>query len=337
MPHRLDSSSRRFSTLLNRPSMARVTARKGIVALAALASIYTFAGPSRAQEGGDTVGGSVPSHIAVVLDFEVGPGLDPILGRKAADAVAVEMEDTGVYEVVTRQAVEKRVAERRGLLPPYVPQTQRRLGAEMGARSVITGRITTVYLGPYITETAANGRTTIDPRIREARVQLQIRQLEVRSGDYVNGTQVTETTTDELAEVDDDVLINQSIDKAAYSAVRTVRLITFPEATVMHTTAKSLELNLGFRNGIRPGQRFSILRDSAIKPRGLNESTVTVERVKVAEMVIDSVDNDQSIGHIVSGGSVGVRTNDKARRIFAPGLPFTEPSFEQGSRLNVKK
>lgn len=334
MPHRLDFSSRRFSTLLNCPN-TRTSARKGIRTLALLAGLCSFAAPSQAQDAGDDAVATVPTHVAIVLDFEVGPGLDPILGRKAADAVAVEMEDAGEFQVVTRQTVEQRIALRNGLMPPYVPTTQRRLGAELGARSVITGSIRTVYIGPF-QQVQSNGKIITDPRVREARVQMQIRQLEVRSGDYINGTQVTETTTDELNEVDDDVLVNESIDKAAYSSVRAIRLIKFPEATVMNTTPKGLELNLGFRNGIRPGQRFSILRDSAIKTRGLNEATVTVERVKVAEMVIDSVDNDQSIGHVVSGGSVGVRTNDKARRIFAPGLPFTEPSFEQGSRLIVK-
>ncbi len=51
--------------------------------------------------------------------------------------------------------------------------------------------------------------------------------MEVRSGDFINGTQVTETTIDNLREVDDDLLMNQSLDKAAFSAVRTIRLIIF--------------------------------------------------------------------------------------------------------------
>lgn len=333
MPHRLKRSFRCFPTFSSRFHGAR----KPLAVVAALACLCALPNRARAQEDDATT--LTPGHRAVVLDFEVAPGVDPILGRKAADAIAVEMEASGEFSVVPRQEIERLIAVRSGLLPPYNASTQRRLGAELQARSVITGRITGVAVGPQTTlRPLRKGavQTVVTPGVREGRVQIQVRQLEVRSGDFVNGTQVTETTTDELAEVDDDVLVNQSIDKAAYAAIRTIRLIQFPEATVMNTTETYLLLNLGFRNGIRPGQRFSVSRDSAIKTRGLNEAGVTVERIKIAEMVIDSVDDNQSRGHIINGGTVGVRTNDKARRIFAEGLHFTEPAFELGSRLQTK-
>jgi hypothetical protein len=258
---------------------------------------------------------SSASSTAVVLDFEVAPGVDPILGRKAADAIAVEMEASGDFNVVPRQTVEEAVATRSGLRAPYTPGTQRRLGEVLEARNVITGRILRVLVGNQ----AAN------PRVREARVELQVRQLDTRSGDFINGTQALETATDELSEVDDDILLNQATDKAAYSAIRALRLQIFPEGTVMNTTRSIIELNLGARNGVRVGQRYSVMRDVANKSRGANEATVTVERIKIGEIVISSIEQDQSRAVVAAGGTLGIHTNDKIRRIFAPGLTYVEP------------
>jgi hypothetical protein len=197
--------------------------------LAALALIG--AGPAlQAQE--TSAGAGQP---AVVLDFEVSPGVDPILGRKAADAVAVEMEASGDFDIVPRQQMEDAVATRNGLQPPYTAATLRRLGEVLGARSVFSGRVVSAVLG----------RKATDPRVRETRVTVQLRQLEVRTGDFINGTQVTEVTNDELNDFDDDVLMNQSLDKAAFAAVRTIRLIIFPEGRVMPPRLPTSNLVLG--------------------------------------------------------------------------------------------
>jgi hypothetical protein len=99
----------------------------------------------------------------------------------------------------------------------------------------------------------------------------------------------------------------------------------------MHTTTSIIELSLGRRNGLVSGQRFSVMRDVANKLRGPSETNVSIQRVKIAEIVITVTDDNQSQARLVSGGSVGVRTNDIVRRIFAPGVPFTEPAFERSA------
>ena len=99
----------------------------------------------------------------------------------------------------------------------------------------------------------------------------------------------------------------------------------------MHTTTADIELSLGRRDGLVPGQRFSVMRDVANKLRGPSETNVTIQRVKIAELVITQIDDNHARARLVSGGSVGVRTNDIVRRIFAPGVPFTEPAFERSA------
>ena len=115
---------------------------------------------------------------AAVLDFSVNPGLDPILGRKAADAIAVELQRSGDFEIVTRQDLEAAIATQPGLRPPYTEATQARLAGVVNARSVFSGRVL---------------RTVVNNN-RSARVFIEVRQLDVITSDYVNGTQISEIT-----------------------------------------------------------------------------------------------------------------------------------------------
>ena len=310
-----------MNRLLSRRT-ARFSATLRLALLAgAGASLLSTTPSARAQNS------AAINSTAVVLDFEVEPGIDPILGRKAADAVAVEMEGSSDFTVVPRQQVEDAVATKSGLRAPYTPATQLRLGQTVEARVVISGRILTAVVGNQ----AAN------PRVREARVEIAVRQLDTRSGDFINGTQALETATDQLSEVDDDTLINQATDKAAYTAVRALRLQIFPEGTVMNTTRNIIETNLGARNGVRIGQRYSVSRDVANKSRGANEATITVDRIKVGEIVINEVEQDQSRAIPAAGGALGIRTGDKIRRIFAPGLTFAEPALSDTEGNNTGK
>lgn len=256
---------------------------------------------------------------AVVLDFDVVPGIDPVLGRKAADSVAVEMKRSGDFDVVPRQRVEELVATVPGLFAPYTPPTARRLGEAAGASVVITGRI----VGATITRGLNNVRT--------ARVQLEMRQMDARTGDFINGAQPSAITIDQFQELDDDVLMDQSLDKAAYDGVRQMRLYIPAEVTITSNLGNNVELNRGLRDGVRTGQRYSVLRDHYNPARRL------VERIKIAEIRINNVDNFESNSIIVDGGSVGIRIGDKARRIYASGIPFTEPAAEPFSKKRRKR
>lgn len=247
---------------------------------------------------------------AVVLDFDVVPGIDPVLGRKAADSVAVEMKSSGDFDVVPRQRVEELVATVPGLYGPYTPPTARRLGEAAGASVVITGRV----VGANIVLGLNNVRT--------ARVQLEIRQMDARTGDFINGAQPTAITIDQFQELDDDVLTDQSLDKAAYDGVRQMRLYIPAEVTITSNLGNNVELNRGLRDGVRSGQRYSVLRDH------YNPARRITERIKIAEIRINTVDNFEANSIIVDGGSVGIRVGDKARRIYASGIPFTEPAAE---------
>jgi hypothetical protein len=233
---------------------------------------------------------------AVVLDFATDGNIDPIQGRKAADAVAVELQRSGDYEIVTRQQVEDAVRTQPGLRPPFNEPTQQRLAGVVGARSVFSGRVVRIEL---------NNR-------RAARVQMEVRQLDAATGDFINGTQISEVTNDKLQEIDNDVLIDEAINKAAFAAVRAMKQTRLPEGTVLNVTREDIELNLGARNGVAVGQRYTVLRD--VFNRAINR----VERVKVGEVTIRRVEADQSTAVLSAGGQAGVRTQDKVRQIYVP-------------------
>ena len=238
-----------------------------------------------------------PAQTVIVLDFATSGGLDPLLGRKAADGLAVELQRSGSYDVVPRQRVEEAVAQQAGLQPPYNDIAQIKLAETVNASSVFSGRIASVNVTPG----------------RSARVTIEARQLDVITGDYINGTVVSESTEQKLGQVANEILIDEAINKAVFAAVRSMRQTTLPTGTVLNTATDFVVLNVGANAGARPGQRFSVLRDKYDPARNVTE------RRKIGEVTIARVNADQSEARISAGGREGVQTNDHVRQIFEPG------------------
>ncbi|PQV62734.1 hypothetical protein B1R32_12319 [Abditibacterium utsteinense] len=308
-PHALPAqpaASRRTSLLLTRDaSWMRVMARAALCGwflplLMALLTAFSSA-PAQAQ---------APIQTVVVLDFAVAPGLDPLLGRKAADGLAVELQRSGDFEVVTRQRVEEAVGQQAGLQPPFNDTAQVRLAQAVGARSVFSGRVAAVDITPG----------------RAARVRLEVKQLDAATGDYINGTGVTETTEQKLQDVANEILVDEAINKSVFSAVRSVKQTTLPEGQVLNTTRDDVELSIGTRNGVAPGQRYTVLRDV------FNRAKQITERVKIGELTIARVESDQSVGVLSAGGAAGIRTGDRIRKIFVTtNYPITSAGASGGS------
>lgn len=239
----------------------------------------------------------------VVLDFATAPGLDPLLGRKAADALAVELQRSNQYTVISRQRVDEAVGQQAGLQPPFNETAQVRLAQVVGADSVFSGTVSKVDVTPGTL----------------ARVDLQVRQLDASTSDYINGTFARESTEQRLASVANEILVDEAINKAAFSAVRSMRQTNLPTGTVLNTTRDDVELSIGSRNGVVSGQRYTILRDINNKARNVTE------RLKIGELTIKTVQNDQAIAVLSAGGAAGVRTGDRVRQIFVSSLNYTIP------------
>lgn len=250
--------------------------------------------PARAQDA--------PVQSVVVLDFATNRGVDPLLGRKAADALAVELQRTGEYQVVTRQRLQEIVGQQAGLQPPFNDTAQVRLAQAVGATSVFSGQITGLTISSN----------------QSARVGILVRQLDAGTGDYINGTQNVEPTEQKLTPIANEVLIDEAINKVTFAAVRSLRQTTLPFGTVLNTTREDLEVSIGTRNGVAVGQRYTVLRDV------FNAARNITERVKIGEVRIGNVEFDQATASLSAGGQAGIRTGDFVREIFtAPVTPLS--------------
>ena len=257
-----------------------------LVLLCTLAALLGTCAPARAQ---------LTIQPAIVLDFATSPGIDSIYGRKAADALAVELQKSGDYEIVPRQKVEEAIATLPGLAPPYTPATQGRLAQAVTASVVFSGRVTAADV----------------INRRAARVTLEVRKLDTLTTDYINGTTVSESTSN-LADVSSEVLIDQALNKAAATSVLKIKRSLPPSGTVLNTSVNEVELSVGARIGAAVGQRYSVLRDI------YNKTKDRVERIKIGEVEITKVEMDQSVARVVGENPAGVRTEDKVRQIFLP-------------------
>jgi hypothetical protein len=245
---------------------------------------------------------------AVVLDFGVLEGLDPNLGRKAADALAVELQTSTAnspvarqrVEIVPRQRVEQVIADTTALTPPYTDIIQLRLARATGANSVYSGRVLSARV--------------VDHKI--ARVTLELMQFDAAMGDFANGSVVSQSALDKTATADNDLLLDEAINKAVYAALLDIKRKPYPLGTIQIVTRDTALMNLGTRNGVSRGQKFAVLRD-IYSGRDATDRDV-VERVKIGECVVTRIDVDQASVLLTQGGAAGVKIGDKVRRVYVP-------------------
>jgi hypothetical protein len=272
-----------------------------MIALFALSGLVGMNRPALAQ---------LDTQTAIVLDFEVTPGYDPILGRKAADALAVELQRENQYETVTSQKVQivprqrlgQIIDDNAGLVAPYTNVVQTRLGQIAGASRIYSGRIMSVLVSDH----------------RLARVTLEVRLLDVPTSTYINGSVVSQEAVSIDESMDNDLLIDQAINKAVYAALMDIKSKPLPLGTVQNVTVGEMFLNIGTRNGVLKGQRYAVIRPLYL---GRNsDSSDVVRSTRVAEVIVTKAEMDQAIATIIAGGGAGVKTGDKVHLIYIPAI-----------------
>lgn len=299
----------------NHMSLVRCFVRRriwgGLIPLFALSGLLAVNRPATAQ---------LNTQTAVVLDFEVSPGEDPILGRKASDALAVELQRQNQFETVTsqkvqivpRQRLEQLITEQAGLVAPFTNVVQSRLGQVAGASRVYSGRIMSVLVSDH----------------RLARVTVELRLLDVPTRTYINGAVASQEAVSIDSSMDNDLLVDQAINKAVYSALMDIKSKPLPLGTVQNVTVKEMFLNIGTRNGVLKGQRYVVIRPLY---RGRDsESKDVVQSTRVAEVIVTSAEMDQASAVVISGGGAGVKTGDKVHLIYIPAvMPIKNPDLRR--------
>jgi hypothetical protein len=210
----------------------------------------------------------------------------------AAEAVSTELARTQRYDVQPQDTV-KRALETLGLQTPVTDITSlSRLGQELRANTIVTGRIVDYKIR------RVNGG-------KQALVAMQVTAYDVSSGLGVNGASVQGSSTVRAGDVPDATLITEAINTGAALAVGQIENNTLPNGTVLNTFEDTALINQGSRTGFKPGQ----------------DVIVTRGRDQVATARVIDVDPDQATVRVQRSWK-GIQPGDKVRAVFVP--PITQ-------------
>lgn len=241
----------------------------------------------------------MPQYSVGVVDFINESGVQgDLLARLATDAVVVEMSKTNRYDVSITRTMMKQKMEELGLRPPLTKLDTVRLGEVLSADAMLEGAIKSVQL-------AGSGPT------RRASVSLVVQMVDEASGEIINGAVQTGTSSARVGyTADDNALITEAINSAAFLAVKTMIDYVIPEATVMVNVGGSqVMINKGARDGVKPGMRMIVLRDKEI----------------IGYLDVTSADPTDAYARVVKSMR-GIQPQDKARAIFE--MPMVSSSLK---------
>ncbi len=231
----------------------------------------------------------VPLFQVAVVDFVNESGVQgPLLARLATDAVVVEMSKTTRYDVgITRTQIEKEL-ERIGLKQPLGRVGLVRLAKALAVDAIVQGSVKSVSL------TGSGDK-------RQAVVTLAVEMIDQASGESINGALQTGRSATRVGYTsDDDTLITEAINNAAFLSVEKMISYVIPEAGVtINIGADRVMLNKGLRDGLRPGMRMIVLRRGEI----------------IGYVDVQTVDPMDSIAKVVKSAR-GIKPEDKVRAIY---------------------
>lgn len=246
-----------------------------------------FVAPAAAQ--------TLPTYSVAVVDFTNESGVHPdLLARWATDAVVVEMSKTNRYDVgITRKQIQDAM-ERLNLRAPLTTLGLVRLGEELSTDAILEGTVKSVKF-------AGAGATRI------ATVQLAVQLVDVASGAPINGALQNGTSMAKAGFTgDDEVLVQEAVENAAFLCVKAMAAYTIPEATIMINMESNLvTLNKGSRDGIRPGMRMIVLRQKEI----------------IGYIQVQSVSPIDAVAKVTKSLK-GVQPEDRARAIYEMQVPI---------------
>jgi hypothetical protein len=245
----------------------------------------------------------------VILDFQnVSQRPDPLLGRKAADAMAVSL-DPERYEVIERATVQAHLDDLH-LTLPLDKDSQMRLGRSLNKAGI------TVYA--IITGEVRKAAVVAGPHGVEGLVQMAVLMRDLSTGEHVNGALEEARSSPKPGYVGtEDALINEALTTVADKCVLTMATQQIREAPIMVVRRDAAILNAGIRDGMKSGMKMVVMRF----------------REKVGYLVTTRVDEKHSEGTITEN-IAGIRERDKAIAIYQ--LPET-PQARFGQAKETKK
>jgi len=241
----------------------------------------------------------MPNYSVGVADFVNESGVQgDLLARLATDAVVVEMSKSNRYDVSITRTLMKSKMDELGLHAPLTKLDLVRVGEALSADAMLEGSIKSVQI-------SGSGPT------RRASVTLAVQMIDEASGEIINGAVQTGTSSARVGYTpDDNTLITEAINSAAFLAVKTMVDYVIPEATVMMNIGQDeVMLNKGIRDGMKAGMRMIVLRDKEI----------------IGYLDLRDVTPQDSTAKVVKSMR-GIQPEDKARAIFE--MPMVTSSLK---------
>ncbi|MBP5094199.1 MAG: hypothetical protein J6332_09150 [Abditibacteriota bacterium] len=271
--------------------MKRFMQSKTVKALCYFIAFAMFTGIMPVRNAGTPAAAQVATTYSVgVVDLvnESGVGGDS-LARTATDSVVVEMSKSSRYDVtgITRSHM-KAEMDKLGVKAPLTKTEVVRVGEALGADAMLVGSLNSVKI-------------TGEGDAKRATVKLVLQLIDQASGELINGAVQEGFSDSKVGYVgDDDALINEAINNAAYLAAKTIEQYTIPEATVMmHVGDGQVMINKGSREGMKKGMRMVVLRQSEV----------------IGYIQLNDVSPNDSVG-LITDSRKGINSEDKVRAVF---------------------
>jgi hypothetical protein len=209
-----------------------------------------------------------------------------MLGTQAAAAVSTAMEESGKFEVIPREELQKALQDL-GFTLPLNKDAELALGRKLDAAGILCGEVH-----------AAGISNTRDGLVGEVEVAVTLRDMSTT--ELVNGAlEIARSTPKPGYTGSEDVLINEALGLVADKIVRTMLAQRIPQATVLTERGGRVYVRGGSRQGLRPGMRMAVLRFGEL----------------AGYIVLDKVDSDSSEAR-VTFNLRGITERDKAVAIY---------------------
>lgn len=212
------------------------------------------------------------------------------IARWATDAVAVELANSGRYEVLKESEVNRQAREL-GFQPPYDKTELSKIASALGANAVVSGEIS--FVRQRSSKSALNA----------VEVGMLVRIADTSYGELINGTAQIGNARVKVDETGFDVLSRNAVSKAAILSAREILSYTLPQGIVTLTqtnlSGTQVLINRGSRDGIQEGMEMLVLRD------GVRVGRIRVTGVFAADAEATLLDTTQ-----------GIRPMDKIRATF---------------------
>lgn len=184
--------------------------------------------------------------VAVLLLQNLSPYGGRLLGRRAADQLALDLGATGLWRVLDRAQTD-RACQQRELRPPYAGGYMQEVGFALGADLIFSGTLQSVEIS------AAAGRV---------RVALYAEAIDQVSGQVVLGTrQTAEVTRDAKRPEPTDVLVSQALASACAAVAKLSAAGPQVQAQIDDPRdGKSVTLKLPAETTLATGQRLLLYR-----------------------------------------------------------------------------